>query len=111
MLNIIDGQWIVKTYSTPYALTQIDIMRDSEIRWTYWIMIQIYPDKKGVDNKGTRASGGAEACVVSATPREKQQHPLVGIGETISTPFGNYRIEWANKFNSMDKDNIALVEL
>jgi hypothetical protein len=115
MKNIIDSTWEVKVYGTPYALCKIDIMRPlnkgESIRWTYNVMIQIYPDGKGVDNQGTRASGGAEACVISNTPKVDRKYRLVEIGETIVTPFGNYRVEWANKFNSLDRDNLALVEI
>lgn len=111
MQNIVDGNWEVKVYGTPYALSKIDIVRPGSVRWTYNIMIQIYPDGLGVDDKGSRASGCAEACVISNPPQKNRQYRLVEIGETIVTPFGNYRVEWANKFNTMDRDNIALVEI
>lgn len=94
MRNIIDNDWIVKVYGAPCAITKIDMLRPrSGLRWTYEVIILIYPSPKGVDDKGSRASGFATAAVISARPQPKIEYPLIKSGETIITPFGNYRVE------------------
>jgi len=108
MKNLIDAEWKVKVYSSPYALANIDIVRPGVGRWTYHIMIGIYESATGVDGNGTRACGSAEACVISSRPEPKREYRLVEIGETIVTPFGNYRIEWQSQTNF---DHLKLVEI
>lgn len=106
--DLCEQEWKIKYYNAPFAMTQIDILHPEGIRWTYNLFIEVYPTSKGVDNEGARASGQAEAAMLTATPREHRVYPLVEIGSLIKTPFGIYQIEWASK---TDHDNIKLFEL
>lgn len=108
--------WNVRYYNTACATCNVDIMRPlvftrETIRWTYTLLVQVYPDSVGVDGKGGRASGWSSPAIISDPPVKNILHTLVGIGDTVLTPFGNYRVEWENKFNKIDRYNLSLVEI
>ena len=94
------------------ACTKVGIKRPlrdgDEIRWTYNLGFQVKRTKRGYDGKGNRASGFADAAVISAVKQPHKWYPLVTIGDTIVTPFGAYVVRW---FSLLDNDNLQLIEV
>ena len=117
-VDLTNREWRVKVYGTACGMCDVDIMRplafsNDSLRWAYTLIVEVYPDYagEGVDGEGNRASGSSRPAIISNPPTENIRCTLVEIGDTVLTPFGNYRVEWANKFNSLDKDNLSLVEV
>lgn len=111
MTNLNNSEWTVnEEYGTPVALLKVDVMRPmrdgSEIRWGYELMIEITPTKYGVDNNGSRATGYAEAAMISLRPEPKVERVLIEIDGTIETPYGNYEVEWISATN---QDHLKLI--
>jgi hypothetical protein len=113
MANIVDlrkAKFGLADYGGECALTRIDIpawRTDAKVRWTFELMFEIHPSKRGVDGEGHRACGFARAALISNPPEIYLEYPLVDIGDTIITPYGEYRVEWYSQTNH---DNLKLIE-
>lgn len=113
MANVVDLRRVkfgLVKYGEECAITRIDVLGlliDSRIVWTFELMFEVNPSAQGVDGKGNRASGHALAAVISDPSQAKLLYPLVEIGDTILTPYGNYRVEWYSQTNH---DNLTLIE-
>jgi len=111
MTNLNNEQWTTnEDYGTPVALLKVDVMRPLHggefIRWSYELMIEITPTKRGLDYSGSRATGYAEAAIISLRPEPKVERTLIEVGGTIETPYGNYEVEWLSNTN---KDHLKLI--
>ena len=74
-------------------------------------MFQVVPTEKGVDNRGSRASGFAENAMLTAEYREIPAYPLVSIGDTILTPFGDYVVNWHREGGYTNIDHLTLTQI
>jgi len=96
-------------YGNACAITRIDIpaWRYDGVRWTFELIFEVEKSVRGVDGEGHRASGYALAAVISNPPTKHPHYQMVDIGDTILTPYGQYRIQWYSETNH---DNLVLIE-
>lgn len=97
-------------YGSECAITRIDIPAwriNAGVRWTFELMFEVNKTVKGLNYEHERACGFARACVISDPPEPIVEYPLVDIGDTILTPYGEYRVEWYSQTNH---DNLKLIE-
>lgn len=107
-IDLRNNEWTVKEYGVEVGLCNIDVIRTSPagLRWNYELVIEVEPTQKGVDGEGNRATGWALPAVISSRPQPRVEYTLVGIGDTILTPYGNYIVVW---FSPTNIDHLSLI--
>lgn len=111
MTNLNKENWkVTEEYGVPVALLDIDVMRPNRdgslLRWTYMLTVEVTPSTKGVDHQGNRMAGSARPAIISIRPEPTVEYTLVRIGSIITTPYGNYRVEW---YSPTNKDHLKFI--
>ena len=110
MKNFYGQYFKIEDYGGICAMIEVDIQFPKYLK-TYTLMFQMIPDRKGVDNHGSRAAGSANATMITSHYREIIKHIEIEIGELIKTPFGDYIVGFYQEGNYINQDHLTLIEV